>query len=503
MKFNKIISWMLPLALLSGCATSPTPPVIDVRDVSKAGGPPTVAKLVDLGTGEAPSLGQNLDTRKGQGRAVIGELLYLLGDNFGKQPRISIAGRGAQVLAHTEGGGVVVRVPWGIDHGKVQVEVVHDRGRGTATLRVDRLGAALADGKLWPFRLKPDGTIVGLKPMALPGARLLSMSHDGSAAYVVGGKGVGRLWVIDFTGPAPKLVDERKLGKGTPLAIVAASQRPFGAVISAETITLFSTDNATNPTLYTPQKTPVALLKKGIVSAAMGGQAKTLALLLSDLNEVALINMSEPTKISGHSMLEALPGEVLSLVTDLRFSADGGSLWVVSGDNPRSVEGGLQPARLTMLRITAGKDKDTPPTGVIHKSWQLGQGQAPLRLAVARGEPIPPGTSIRSEPSSSAVYVAVAPSQVLTKLIVDKGMIRRSSLGQEPLDLLAGKWLLTSQDVVGKTQRAVAAGCSGAEGKLKLVVVTGPAWEKGEVKSAELGDLATGGICATQVRVQP
>ena len=162
MKFHAIISWIFPVTLLAGCSTSPTPPVIDVRDVSKAGGPPEVVKMVDLGTGAAPRMGDKVNTRGGQGRAVIGELLYLQGTDFGKQPRISISGRGAQVLAHTEGGGVVVRVPWGIDHGKVDVEVVHNRGRGTATLRVDRLGAALAGGKLWPFRLQADGKITGL-----------------------------------------------------------------------------------------------------------------------------------------------------------------------------------------------------------------------------------------------------------------------------------------------------------------------------------------------------
>ncbi len=504
MKFHMIVTWIVSLALFSGCATSPTPAVINTRDVANAGGPPVVEKMVDLGTGPAVvELGEKVDTRGGQGRVVIGELLYILGDNFGKQPRISISGRGAKVLAHTEGGGVVVRVPWGIDHGKVEVEVVHHRGRGTTTLQVDRLGAALGGGKLYPFRMLPSGKITGLKPIELPGARFLSVSHDGSAAYAVGGEGEGRLWVIDFTGSSPKLVQERKLGKGTPLAVVGASQRPMGAVVTEETITLFSTENALNPTLYTPVTIPVPLQKKGVVAAGMGGQARTLGLLLADLNEVALINMTEPTKLSKHSLLKILPGEVLSLTTGLSFSADGGSAWVVSGDNARSVEGGLQPARLTMLQITASKDKEVPPTAKVHKTWQVGQEMAPMRVAVARGEPIPPGTSIRSEPSSSAVYVAMAPSKVLSEASTDKGMLRRSSLGQEPLDLLEGKWLLTSQDVVGKTQRAVAAGCVGKAGKLKLVVVSGPAWEKGAIESVELGEMKGEGICLTDVKAQP
>ena len=504
MKFHMIITWIVSLALFSGCATSPTPVIIGTRDVARAGGQPEVEKMVDLGTGPAVTeLGDKIDARGGQGRVVIGELLYIQGNNFGKQPRISIAGRGALVLAHTEGGGIVVRVPWGIDHGKVEVEIVHSRGRGTTTLQVDRLGVALGGGKLYPFRLHPDGKVTGLKPLELPGARFLSISHDGSAAYAIGGEGEGRLWVIDFTGPGPKLVQERKLGKGTPLAVVAASQRPMGAVVTEETITLFSSDNALNPTLYAPVAIPVPLQKKGVIAAGMGGQARTLGLLLSDLNEVALINMTDPTKLSGHSLIKVLPGEVLSLTTGLSFSADGGSAWVVSGDNARSVEGGLQPARLTMLQVTPGADKETAPSARVHKTWQVGQELTPMRLAVARGEPIPPGTSIRSEPSSTAVYVALAPSKVLSKVSADRGMLRRSSLGQEPLDLLEGKWMLTSQDVVGKTQRAVAAGCTGEAGKLKLVVVSGPAWEKGKVESVELGAIEGDGPCMTDIKVQP
>ncbi len=501
MKFNAI-TWLFPLCMVAGCAVSPTPPVIDVRDVSAAGGAPRVLRVVDLGTGLTPRRGAQVDTRGGQGRAVIGELLYILGENFGKQPRVAIAGRGTQVLAHTEGGGVLVRVPWGIDHGAVEIEVVHDRGRGTRKLTVQRIGLALAGGVLHPFRLEPDGAMTALDPIKLPDARLLSMSSDGSAAYAVGGKGSVNMWVIDLTGPKPKVVDERKLGSGNALAVVSSEQRPFGAVISDEQITLFTSENATNPTFYKPQKINIPVLKKGIVAAAMGGQARTMALLLSDLNELALVDMSEPTKIGEPALVKLLPGEVLSLVKDLRFSTDGGTLWVVSGDNARSVEGGMQPARLTMLRVTPGGE-EKKPAAAVHKTWQLGQELAPMQLAVARGEPKPPGTAIRSEPSSSAVYAAMAPSGVLTAPANDKGMVRRSSLGQEPVDLLSGAWRLTAHDVVGKTQRAVGAGCAGPADKAKLVVVSGPAWEKGKVKKLELGSGPADSACTTQVRVQP
>ncbi len=213
--------------------------------------------------------------------------------------------------------------------------------------------------------------------------------------------------------------------------------------------------------------------------------------------------------------MDVLPGMRLSIVKDLRFSTDGGSLWVVSGDNSRSISGGFQQAQMTMLRVSAeGKSRQA----TIFKTWDLGNKMAPVELAVARGEPIPPGTSIRTEPSSAAFYLSTISSGLLKRGLAtfleeerdDQGQVIRSGLDQSGTHLIAGSRLVGTIDVVGKTQILVALACEAVGGKLHRGLLSVRAWQQrdephfirlkqgGQLEAFTGGDLWIG-----EVRVQP
>jgi hypothetical protein len=129
--------------------------------------------------------------------------------------------------------------------------------------------------------------------------------------------------------------------------------------------------------------------------------------------------------------VDLLPDQKLPLVRDLAFSSDGETLWVVSGDNEKSLPA-LQPTRLTAVRIMAGSEPTAPtasttptvapanpnnaatPAGVtksgarllsVWRTQSVPGAAAPIRIAVARGQPLASGTTIRMPPDKAAVFV--------------------------------------------------------------------------------------------------
>ena len=471
-------------ALVAGCAPSKIPHIMDVRDISSAGGSPVIESITDMGNIVLPDRGP-VAVPAAQGRGVIGELLLVRGSNFGKQPRLTIGGRGTAVLAHVKGGGVVVRIPWGIDPGAVEVEVEHGRGHASKKFTILRLGLLAAGDGLQVFSVDATGKIKPGKKLPLAGATHVTYSFDGAAAYVAGGE--SKLWLktVDMTGAAPKVIAEDTFPGKRVVDLVSAKQAPFGAVVSDTHIVVYDTSKSYDAALYAPQKIAWRLVKKQVLAAAMGGRGQTLALLLADLNEVAVFDISKPTVLGQIAMIKLLPEQRLPTVKDLSYSPDGYSLWVSSGDTARSVGGARVPAHVTQLEVRP-VTKTSPSIKLkVHKEWDMGTGYGPMELAVARGEPIPPGTAIRPEPSKSVVYVSAIPTDVVAEKAGrffqtkgSQGRVVRTSIEKNPQSVVAGDWLLSSQDVVGKTQVMVAVGCAKKGGKLKRVLVGVAAWVK-------------------------
>jgi hypothetical protein len=481
---------------LAGCpgAGGGLPEVVDVRDVSSAGGAPSIVRVLDIGTGTVPERGP-LAPATSDGTAVIGELLLVQGSGFGKQPRVSIGGRATEVLGHVSGGGVVVRVPWGIDPGQVEIEVTHRAGRGSATFPVRRLGLVLTVAGLETLEVKADGGVTRLgSRLPLAGGQKLAFSHDGSVAYVGGtAGGKVKLWFVDLTASPPRIAGEQSVPGSRLLGLAASEQSDLGAVVTDSHVVYFDNRRMLNPSFYTPHKLPEALVKKGILAAAMGGRGKTLALLLADLNQVAVIDTSRPTALPPAVVVDALPEVRLQVVRDLRVSADGTSVWVLSSDTARSIAGGYQPVRLTLVRVSVGDERKLE----VHQTWELGEKQSAAMLALARGEPIPPGTSIHTAPSTSSVYFPVHHSDLLKQgfsaLLKGSwtGKVIRSSLSQTSGETIAeGPWLLTALDVAGQTEVLLALGCAVKGGRPVRVLVHGRAWRGGPPATLELDPLA-------------
>jgi hypothetical protein len=541
----KCIFVVLGACLFLACSGNPLPEVVDVRSVSAGGGQPEIQCVVDLGAVYVPSLGR-ITAAASDGRAVIGETLMLEGRGFGKQPTVTIGGKPVRVLAHLRGGGIVARVPAGLDPGQVEIEVATEAGRHSVRYPVHRMGLAALGDALQPFEVKADGTL-GLGPsLALPVHRI-ALSHDGSVAYVGGGAGEAKMWIVDLTGSTPKLAGEKQLPGTRLLDLAFAEQESSGVAVTDTHVVRFDHIGEPLPAFRSTHLLPGGILAKKVLRAALDGRGHTLALLLADLNQVAVFNMEAPNGLSEPVLVDVLPGRRLSLVQDLHFSSDGGTLWVVSGDTPRSIAGGHQPAQITLIRLpspggarevsvyktwelvprpgdiesAANADPSPPPAsrlagGAPQRSRKdhdtpveaLEGRWAPMALAVATSEPIPPGTIIRPEPSTSALYVAGVKSHLLVEGTSSAeslaGVVARTGLAQKSETVFGGSWAMTSLDVAGKTQVLVVLAWARHGTGWQRALLSRKAWEKGRPYAVSMGRIeAHGQLSLGEVRVQP
>ncbi|HEX6839454.1 MAG TPA: IPT/TIG domain-containing protein, partial [Polyangia bacterium] len=234
------------MLLAAGCATSGYPDVVDVRDVSTTFGPPSVSRIRDAGAVRLPQTG----AWKGEpdGIAGPGELLVIEGDNFGRLPTVSIGGRATTIVARTEGGGIVARVPTGVPVGNVPIVVSQPKGRAQKSFPMRRFAVVAHAGQLTFLRVDKDRAEPVGKPLPVPGARVVRISGDGAAAYAVANRADGdHLVAVDLCAPGgPRIASEKKLAHHGVL-LATAMDAPIAAVVGDGEITIVSTRDARQP----------------------------------------------------------------------------------------------------------------------------------------------------------------------------------------------------------------------------------------------------------------
>ena len=389
----------------SGCATSGFPDVVDVRDISTTFGPPSVSRIRDAGAVRLPNAG----AWKGESDGVAGpgELLVIEGDNFGRLPTVSIGGRATTVVARTEGGGIVARVPTGVPVGDVAVVVAQPKGRSERKFPIRRFAVVVHDGQLVFLRVDKDRAEPVGKPLPAPGARAVRISSDGAAAYTVVSAADGdHLVAIDLCAPGgPRVAGNKKLAHHGAL-LTAAMDAPIAAVVGDGEITIVSTRDPRAPALFEPMDLPMGAKAPRAIELSPDG--KLLATLVADGNRLVALDVSSPP--NGHvvTSVDLLPDQKLPLVRDLAFASDGETLWIVSGDNDKSLPA-LQPTRLTAVRILPPSSADATKKGErlmsLWRTQSVPGAAAPLRVAIARGQPLASGTTIRTPPDKAAVFV--------------------------------------------------------------------------------------------------
>jgi hypothetical protein len=396
---------LLPL-VFAACAGANHEIVEDRFDLAETSGSPQVTEIADVGGGDVALTG-NLSMQAPDGVGVIGETLWIRGRSFGRQPAVLVGGRPAAVLGRTRDGGIVVRVPPATPSGAQPVVVSNEIGRGERPIAVRRYAAVLAPGAAqvgWA-ELGADGPIAaGTTPVR--GARWLALSSDGRAAYLAEASRA-IVNVVEIPAPGgPRAVYRIDLGDGAVVALATASRAPVLAVVRERDVLLLDTSSPLRPARRAPRALPPEIQQAHVVAADLSPDGKLLAVATADGNRVALLDLAPTGKTALAGQLSVVPDVRESVLIDVAFSPAGDTLWVLSGDTPRSRASGPQPSELRAVRLGASPERMARLE--VARVVAVAAAQDPARIAVGRAPPLISGAAIRLPPERATVFFAAA-----------------------------------------------------------------------------------------------
>jgi hypothetical protein len=396
-------------ASLAGACAGPSYTIVDDPfDIAETTTAPEISAIVDVGGGDV-TLSGPLAMEAADGVAVIGETLWVRGSSFGKQPTVLVGGRPAAVLGRTREGGLVVRVPAGTPTGSQAVVVSNELGKSERPISVRRYAAVLApgSGQIGWAVVGVDGPVsAGATPV--PGARWLALSGDGRAGYVAEARG-GTIDVIDLPAPgAPKVIYKLELGSagGPVLALAAAAQAPVLAVVRANDVVLVDTSSPLHPARSQPRAFPLAVRDAKVAAADISPDGKLLAIATEAGNQVVMLDLAQPGFMPVASVLAVAPEIRESILCDVAFAPAGDTLWVLSGDTPRSAVVGPEPTQLRAVRLAS--DPQTLVRLTAARLVEIGEAASPVRVGVGRALPLASGAAIRLPPERNTVFFAAA-----------------------------------------------------------------------------------------------
>jgi len=473
---------ILVLLGVGGCGGAGWPDIMDVRFASATLGAPKITRVRDMGQPQLPLQGPYKVTDS-DGVGVIGELILIEGDDLGKQPTVHIGGRAAEISRRTEGDGIIVRIPTGTPVGPQAIEVTTAKGRSKVDYPIRRYALVTLGerDKVHVLTVTRQAAEPAGGPLAIENGRLVRYSVDGSTAYVASGTGLGpaHLSVIDMTAAGgPKLAARRELPGRVVVAFAASEGAPLMAVVGEEEVSFFDVRDPLQPARFPVFKLPDVINRGRVIAAELDPDGLLFALLLADGNRLAAYDVRRPQEPQVITTVDLMPDARVPLVRDMRFSIDGETLWIVSGDNLLSLPNGPQATRLTAVKLLPNPQGSGPRLLSVWRTLPIQGATAPLALTVARGQMVASGTTIRLPPERAAVFITgVQPAlfkldglalareadekkaAALWRQSVQPGMLVRVDVNGGGGPLFATASLLTGVDLTPDSQLILASAC--------------------------------------------
>jgi hypothetical protein len=476
---------VVAVALLGACAGAREQIVEDRFDISESSSTPVVTEIADLGGGDVPLQGR-LRLEASDGIAVIGETLWIHGRAFGRQPSVTVGGRPAAVLARTRDNGILVRVPPLTPSGTQPVVVSNEVGRGEKPITVRRYAAVLGGdaGQLAWAEVGADGA-ASASVTPVPGRRLLAFSPDGRAAYVVSADR-SNVGVVEIpANGSPKLVYELDLGHEPVVSVAAASRAWTLAIVRKGDVALLDISSPLRPARMEPRALPAEIKDARIVSTDLSPDGKLLAVATEEANRVVLMDIAGRGKATVAASLSPLPDVRESVISDVAFSPMGDTLWITTGDTPRSRAAGPQPTQVFAARVEGGAPGGPPLSLRVARALTLPEATSPDRLSTGRTIPLASGSAIRLPPERATVFItgqgkasteSEAPGAVFkvgaedaaTPMLVEHGRFGQPDLSPD------GRWLLVAQVGDDGAVRLYAVRADARPGVPKSIPMLGP-----------------------------
>lgn len=507
---------LIAVLLLASAAASAQTKIVPTASLPEAKGSADVRGIVRLGIRNVS--GATVPAGVTEGSAGPGELLLVSGSNFGKKPEVIVAGQKVEALARTADGGVVVRVPPATPIGDRQVVVKGDNGDPSSRGMSFKHYALVSIPKEKTVHVVEVGesSMRRAEKVAADNPEDLRFSSDSTAGYILNGKKGGEWTVIGVDVTLPTPVAKGVLLKRTSdvSAFLTARRAPVMVIIDASGIDVFDTTDALAPKKVGGSPLPNALTDMKVQTAEISPDGKTIAVLGTTKNRMLVLRIGAGGKVEAAGPpVDALAGATTEhAVRAVRFSPDGKTAWVVSGDNPLLAL--QQKKELTRLTSVAIPDTGPPVAGKIRA---LKGAKAPRDFVVTWGrerdgnfEPTPPEDVAMVLAATPDKLFAINPKdfadpagrRYLLRQIgkeANPGLLyRMNDKGGEPVGLRMAVILL-DVEVTSDTSRVVCFGLNtraeGEDVEFEVGVASAPA----QTRSKE-GILQTGFIALTKIK---
>ncbi len=385
---------------------------------------PEITRVLDLGDGEVPTAG-NIQLIGMNSEAVIGELLYLEGLQFGRGPSVAIGGLPAMVLARTAGGGILVRVPQGVPAGEQNIVVSTPRGISTKSFKFRRFAAAGSPGqKMVSLMEAPSFGEVHKIDAGEPAA--MAFSRTKPLLYIVtqtdyqcrekAGSGcIPKLLTVDLTMADFPVIQKQDLIPGFVLDFSLDREQDMALVATTTGMQMISLEYR-SPIVYRRTAWPSSVPSTDVLSAILSPDGKTAAVLLGQDNQLALFDVSVPDVPKPGPMVKLLPQEKAPLVKTMAFFSTRNNqvLYIAFGDTPQSLVVGYHAGGILVTELVSARDRTVDPELNILKNIPLHQEKVtPLHLAVTPWGAIEVEDTQRTE-WTHFVYMAMAHGEMMT-----------------------------------------------------------------------------------------
>lgn len=377
--------------------------IVEPRDIAEGSDAPSLERVVDLGDLPAIPARGTLPTDRSDGILVVGELLLIEGEDFGKLPAVEIGGRPTETLARTGGGGIVCRIPTQVPGGKTRVEVAHPGGRGRLDIEIRRYALVASAHSAHAVQVNDDGSAAAAHDLGLAGVSGVAISRDGQAGYLASNGPSGATLTILAMAAAggPKQRDQLSIIGESLHGLVTGPGVAVLAALGDGSITVF---DARVPTAITEAARIV--IPGGAQAAALDPEGHWLAVLSGKDNQLTLIDLGDLDAPKVTATLSLMPTETVPLVRAVQFAPGGTELLVLAGDNRESTVAGSRPTTLHVVSLDGGQPKLT-------RSVPVGLAAAPISLSVAATESTMAATAVRSTRKRAAMVVSTAQPGVL------------------------------------------------------------------------------------------
>ncbi len=398
------MAWALLAIGLAACSSGDRN-IVGPRHVAASSGAPDIARIVDLGDLSSLPAKGNLSTAASDGDFVVGELVLIEGDDFGKLPTITIGGKPAKSLARTKSGGIVTRIPTEVASGPIAVEVSHPEGRNAKTIAVKRF-LAVATPKGVQFAItQADGTLALEASLSVAGATDLCFGDDGQALYLALPKEKSLQTVAVAAKGGPALLPRKyRMGAGEFVQLACRSGVPVVAALKRKSVLLYdarvSTALSELASIDLPQES---------VAAVLSPDGESLAVLTKDGNALLLVSIKTRRVVATVPILE---NETVPLLQDLVYSPAGDEIWVISGNSSESLVAGTRP---TILHRVAVHGISLSRVG----SATIGAATRPQHLTASQREAVMAAATIRSTAKKATLLLSSAEEETSALFRID------------------------------------------------------------------------------------